>query len=420
MVGKSFTELPDAFISAGNFQEAAQTARRGLAYLEADVSAKRGNLLASLAHALAAAVSGYKSANEALREALNIASQLSDQRLEAKVLGARSLVNLNFFRLQEAAEDGFLSEQLGGSETPLQHAQQLRILLQALLGLGRLEEALRIADELERLAKKIGQSFAVAFCLSTRAWAEFGKVPDLTKLETGFQQVSKFDEKVWAPFWEVLSDLQLSLVDYVRGNWAGALSHAQVASRADPRTSSIHGLPEGTLFRQMAYAGDRASAMAILQENRALLAVSGRQNIRGSWWMLALVIEGLVMLGEQSQAAQLYPLARELIGTGALVLWPIFRLTQTIAGVAAAAARQWDAAEEHFQIAMKQAESFPTRLEQTEIRRFHAMMLMERAAPGDRERAQNLLREALESYTSIGMPRHSEITQTLLDQTARG
>jgi tetratricopeptide (TPR) repeat protein len=421
MVGRSFTELTDAFISAGNFREAAQTARRGLAYLEADVSSNRGHLLASLAHALAAAVTGYKPANEALREALNIASQLSDQRLEARVLGARSLVNLNFFRLKETAEDGFLSEQLGRSQTPLwQHAQQLRILLQALLCLGRLEEALRIADELEPLAKKIGQSFAVAFCLSTRAWAEFGKVPDLAKLETGFQQVSKFDQKVWAPFWEVLSDVQLSLVDYVRGNWAGALSHAQVASRADPRTSSVHGLPEGTLFRQMAYAGDRAGAMTILHENRAWVAVSGQPNIRGSWWMLALVIEGLVMLGEQSQAGQLYPLARELIGTGAVVLWPIFRLTQTIAGVAAAAARQWDAAEEHFQIAMKQAESFPNRLEQTEIRRFHAMMLMERAAPGDRERAQNLLREALESYTSIGMPRHSEITQTLLDQTAGG
>jgi tetratricopeptide (TPR) repeat protein len=416
MVGKSFTELTDAFISAGNFQEAAQTARRGLAYLEADASAKRGNLLASLAHALAAAVSGYKSANEALREALNIASQLSDQRLEAKVLGARSLVNLNFFRLQEAAEDGFLSEQLVGSETPIQHAQQLRILLQALLGLGRLEEALRIADELERLAKKIGQSFAVAFCLSTRAWAEFGKVPDLSKLETGFQQVSKFDEKVWAPFWEVLSDAQLSLLDYVRGNWAGALSHAQVASRADPRTSSIHGFPEGMLFRHMAYAGDRAGAMAILRENSALLAVSGQQNIRGSWWMLALVIEGLFMLGELSQAGQFYPLARELIGTRAVVLWPIFRFTQTIAGIAAAAARQWEPAKEHFRIAMQQAESFPFRLEQAEIRRFHAMMLIDRAARGDRAKAQTLLREALESYTQIGMPRHVEMTQALLDQ----
>jgi tetratricopeptide (TPR) repeat protein len=416
LVGRSFTELTDAFISAGDFKEAAQTARRGLAYLGVNVSANRGHLLASLAHALAAAVTGYEPANEALREALHIASQLADQKLEARVRGARSLVNLNFLRLKEAAEDGFLSEQLGELETPLwHHAQQLRILLQALLGLGRLEEALSLADELEPLAKKIGQSFAVAFCLGTRAWAEFGKTSDLGKLETGFQQAAEFDQKVWAPFWEVLSDAQLSLVDYVRGNWTGALSHAQAASRADPRRSSVHGLPEGMLFRQMAYAGDRTGAMAILRENRARLAVSGQPNIRGSWWMLALVIEGLVMLGEHSQAGHFYPLARELIDTGAVVLWPIFRVTQTIAGIAAAAARQWEAAEEHFQIAMQQAESFPYRLEQAEIRRFHVMMLKDRAGPGDRERAQTLVREALETYRQIGMPRHVEMTRALLN-----
>ncbi len=121
------------------------------------------------------------------------------------------------------------------------------------------------------------------------------------------------------------------------------------------------------------------------------------------------------MLGEQAQAAQLYPLADELVGTGAVTLWAMSRFTQTIAGIAAAAARQWDAAEEHFQIAMQQAESFPNLLEHAEIRRFHAMMLMDRAAPGDREKAQTLLREALESYTQIGMPRHIEIARALLN-----
>ena len=63
---------------------------------------------------------------------------------------------------------------------------------------------------------------------------------------------------------------------------------------------------------------------------------------------------------------------------------------------------------------MQQAESLPNRLEQAEIRRFHAMMLIDRAARGDREKAQTLLREALETYTQIGMPRHIEMTQTLL------
>src|ERR1700691_3943155 len=124
------------------------------------------------------------------------------------------------------------------------------------------------------------------------------------------------------------------------------------------------------------------------------------------------------MLGEREQAARLYPLVRELIETGAVVmLWPIFRITQTIAGVAAAA-RQWQAAEEHFQIAMRQAESFPERLEQAEIRRFHSVMLLERGAPEDRENARTLLGEALETYTQIGMPRHIEMIPALAKDLA--
>lgn len=42
-------------------------------------------------------------------------------------------------------------------------------------------------------------------------------------------------------------------------------------------------------------------------------------------------------------------------------------------------------------------------------------MLMDRAAPGDREKARTLLVDALENYTRIGMPRHIEMTQALLD-----
>jgi hypothetical protein len=52
------------------------------------------------------------------------------------------------------------------------------------------------------------------------------------------------------------------------------------------------------------------------------------------------VIEGLVILGEQTQAAPLYPLARELIGTGAVALCEIFRFTQTIAGLSRVSPRQ--------------------------------------------------------------------------------
>ena len=49
------------------------------------------------------------------------------------------------------------------------------------------------------------------------------------------------------------------------------------------------------------------------------------------------------------------------------------------------------------------------------IRRFHAMMLIDRGARGDREKARRLLGEAREIYTHIGMPRHIEMTRALLN-----
>ena len=90
------------------------------------------------------------------------------------------------------------------------------------------------------------------------------------------------------------------------------------------------------------------------------------------------------------------------------------RFTQMIAGISAAAGRQWGAAEEHFQLALQQAEAFPNLLEQAEIRRFHAMMLINRATHGDRGRARELLGEALATYRNVGMPRHAELTQALI------
>jgi tetratricopeptide (TPR) repeat protein len=412
---RTVNELTEALFWAGRFQEATETARRGLTYLQTEVSADRARLFATLGQARAA-IGEYEPASEALREALSIALKLSDPKLEARLLGVRSIINMEFFRPRETATDGLRSEQLGGSDLPpWQRARQLLSLHLASLHLGRPEEALRIADELEPLARKIGQSLSVAFCVSTRIWMDFGKAPDLAKLEASFQSVWKFDQEASSAYLKVLSEVRLSLVDFFRGKWTTALLHAEASSRPE-LGSAVEGYGAGTLLRQLAYAGDRDGALAILDEKRAVLPRSGQPNTAGSWLMLALAIEGLVMLGEQSRAAQLYPLARELVDTGAVVLWPIFRFTQTIAGVAAAAARQWQAAEEHFQIATQQAKSFPNLLEQTEIRRFHAMMLLDRGATDDRERAQTLLSEALDSYTQIGMPRHVEMTQALRGQ----
>jgi len=225
--------------------------------------------------------------------------------------------------------------------------------------------------------------------------------------------VFKSDPKVPAVFWDVFAQVQLSLVAFLGGDWASAAQHAEASYALEAQTSR-RGMGAGTFFRQMAYAGDREGALAILHEKRAWLPSSGQPNTMGSWWMLALVVEGLFVLGDHSKAGELYPLVRELIDTGTVVMWPIFRFTQTVAGIAAAAARHWEAAEDHFRAGLQQAESIPHRLEQAEIRRFHAMMLMDRAGRGDRQDARSLLGEARETYAQIGMLRHIEMTDTLL------
>jgi predicted ATPase len=417
MIGRTYADLTDVLFLAGRLPVATETAQRGLDCLQVDANADRVRLLAALGLVRGAAGS-LAPAYEALEEGLKIACQLLDPKLEAGVLSARSTVNSLFFRLREAAADGLLSEQVGESKTPhWQRVLQLRVLHQTQLYLGQPEEALRIANELEPLALKIGDSFSVARCRSTRAWAEFGRAPDLAKLETGLEQVSRYSQSAQSSFWEAVFKTQLGLLDFFRGNWAGALSLAHAACRSEAG-GAVEGIGVGTLFRLMAYEGNRDGALAILREKRRCLPLVGQHNAAGSWLMLALVVDGLVMLGEQAQAGQFYALVRELIDTGAVALWPISRLTHTIAGVAAAGARQWEAAEEHLRIAMQQADSFPQRLEQAEIRRFHAMVLRDRAARGDREKARTLLGEALATYTQIGMPRHIEMTYALLEQIA--
>jgi tetratricopeptide (TPR) repeat protein len=409
MIARCCTQLIGIFVWAGRMQEAIDTAVRGLSYLGTDVDNARARLLAALAQAQATA-GNWEAAQAAIDEAMSLASRLSEPKLLSRLLGARSTGNYQFLRLREAAADG---QKAGDTEAPpWERTIELQYLYQSLIFLGRLDDAAKVRDELEPLATKIGQSYSILRCRLTRSWLEFGEAPDLTKLETVLQQVLKSEPRVPPAFWDVFSEGQLCLVDFLSGNWKSALDHAQTSFRFEAE-NFLRGAGVGTLFRQLSYNGDRAAASTLLRDKRSWLPRSGQPNPMGSWWMLAEVIEGLVMLGEQSQAGEFYPLARELINTGAVAFWPIFRFTHTVAGMAASAAQHWEAAEDHFQTAMHQAEVIPHRLEQAEIRRFLAMMLMERSRPGDRKRAQRLLTEAIENYQTIGMLRHSEIIHRL-------
>src|SRR5262249_21675944 len=333
-IAKSGTELTTLFVWGGRFREATEIVHRALDCFGAEVSADRARLLGVLG-SLEGITANWEASAKAHQEALSIASELSDPGLIARVFGDRSVVNYEFFRLREAADD---AAQSCGSETTLWvRAIQLQILYQTLLLLGRMEGAAKIRDEADALATRIGQTYSIARILIAKGWVEFGATADLAKFAATLEQVFKSEPRVPTMFWDVFAQAQLSFLNFFRGDWSTALSHAHASTQARA-DNFVGGFGAGTSFRQLAYAGDRDGALAILDQKRDWLPRGGQPNTMGSWWMLVLATEGLAVLGEKQHAARLYPLLCELVDTGAVVLWPIFRFTQTVLGIAAAAA----------------------------------------------------------------------------------
>jgi hypothetical protein len=152
----------------------------------------------------------------------------------------------------------------------------------------------------------------------------------------------------------------------------------------------------------------------MLAQHQDDLPRPGQANGWGDWESLLNTVEGLAVLGDRNEAAKLYVMTLEAIDAGVAMRWNGCTLLQTTAGVAAACGRQWKKAEEHFQTALRQAHELPHKIEQPEVRRWYARMLIDRDGPGDRDKAREMLTEAIAMYRKIGMPKHIEMAETML------
>jgi eukaryotic-like serine/threonine-protein kinase len=396
------------------YQEAAEMARRRLAELGDEPTESRADFLAlvGLSYAM---LGSYVPAKDALSEATALARRLSNPKLLVRVLADLCMMNTIFLELADSLINTQTTLDLAQSDDFLWvRAGALYGQSQAFYCLGRLEEAGRITAELEPLARKIGQLVLVAACIWRRAWAEFAKNPDLRRLEAGLNESVEICKTARIPENLAQSLAQLSLVKFLRGQQSSALDCALEAAKLELEGPGyVQGFAVGTVFRERAYAGDHAGAMAVFNENLSKLPRADQPNTFGSWAFLVSAVEGLAMLGERDRAADFYPLVCRLVDTGMISLPVMARFSRTVAGVAATAARQWQSAEEHFSIALRQAEEMPDQLERAECRRFYGSMLLDRNSAGDREQARRLLSDALEDYTRIGMPLHIKLTEAL-------
>jgi class 3 adenylate cyclase/tetratricopeptide (TPR) repeat protein len=413
-VGRMSTDMCYQLGWGARFEESLEIGRRGLVALGEGVSAERCRLLGNVGRILS--LSGqYAAGSSRLAQSLEMAEQLGDQRLLGEILDQKARHHWYNAQYPEAVDAGMRAAELLRSAGDLWNlVDALWATEWSLLPLGRLDEAAKIGQELELVAASVGHLAALVHARHVRACRELMLTGDID----AYQESARDDLELARSIghgWVSVFHMWLGLGRFWRGRWEEALQDFQEAVNLEP-PGLWAGAAWGYLSLFKAYAGDSNEALAMLEQERQNLPRPGQANTLGSWTMLLAVVEGLAVLGEREEAAKLYPLVEEAIDSRALLRETGVGLLQTAAGVAAAAGRQWKKAEQHYQTALRQAHEIPVVLEQPEVRRWYARMLVDRNAPGDREKARQLLTEAIAMYRHIGMPKHVEMAEELLGE----
>jgi hypothetical protein len=157
--------------------------------------------------------------------------------------------------------------------------------------------------------------------------------------------------------------------------------------------------------------------LAIYQASWPTLPTFDKVYSHGAWSRLFGLVEALYLCGFRDDAAALSPLLETALER--VPDWISFdgRLVRTRAGVAAAAGGCWEAAERHFAVAEQHAKQMQNPLEETELWRLRAHMLLDRNGSSDLAQAEQLLQQALISYRRFGMPSYAAETERMLRQT---
>ena len=406
-------ELVRLYIWTAQPAQGVAVARQGLQALGGEPSADRCRLLGHCAWGLGQACE-LESADAMIQQALAMAEELSDPPLRGEVF---RLSSYHYYYCNRRRDQ---MEAAGRAAELLRPARALDQLADALANrqwssvlAGRPDEVARTQKETRALAERLGLLDAEAHALCSEGQRDWLATADLEAHESYLQQVMILSTSMGGQ-WSFIIEAWQSQASLWRGRAEEAHARAQSSLNLEPRANLFTGNGWGQLFLCECSVGHADSALALLDERRDGLPRAGRLNGPGAWQALLKTVEGLALLGERDRAAELYPLTMEAIATGTVVTIDASHLLQTLAGIAAAAGRRWDEAQNHFEAALRLADEMPFRSEQAEARYWFAPMLLDRNTAGDREKARELLDTALALYREIGMPTHVEMAEKLL------
>ncbi len=391
--------------------EAVQVGQRALAALADIASADRARLLSAMGWAVSLG-GDHDKAKQMFDQARALSDRVGDERALADVLHMQTRHHFGYAEFPDGVSAGLRAAEVFDREGALWDLCSVQAFVIYQDGaLGSHEQATKLADKTMAIAERLGHLGAIFLLLLYRA-REAATLADLESLEVLGPRMVDICQRGSLP-WLYVGHLCLGLVAHWRGDAERAEAELRRAVELEP-PGSFSGSSTSILLHHLAHCGHAEEVLAIYQSERPKLPSPDRVNSLGAWERLFGLVEALYLCGFSDDAAALSPLVENAIEHGPD--WINFdgRLVRTRAAVAATAGGSWEAAERHFAEAELHAKRMNNRLEQTELRRLRARMLLDRDDPGDRALAAELLQEALIDYRKFGMPSYAAETERML------
>jgi len=370
-------------------------------------SADRARLLAFGGNALALC-GNYPDGMAMIGRALAMAAAIGDQETRAEALGHRASILHHFGRIADAtpnATEAYAALARSGKRWGALTAGAR--LQQCYRWNGHQRGVISMCEDLRREAAEVGHLGAKLGVATGILEVQWMQAPNVDQLLAAATTITR--EFAELGTWGQAASLYTAFAHFDRDD-------------ADP-SAALEGAAERFGFESYRdafwayyfYASAHTHperALAILDANATALPTLGRPAFLGAWSALRWVLVGLIRLGVRTRAAGLYPHFLELERMG--FVGGFGGLTETAAGIAAAAGERWDDAEEHFERALRAANEMPHVPEQADIRYWHAWMLLARRAAGDVERSRAMLEEAIPMFDRAGRKRRKRESEELL------
>jgi class 3 adenylate cyclase/tetratricopeptide (TPR) repeat protein len=404
-------EMGYQLIWLNRFTDAFAIYARGIELLGDQNSPLRATLIGAAAN-LTGFAGSFDQADVQFADAAAIAHEFADDHALGLIEWGRTVTNWSNSRPVDAIESGRVSIE------HLRRAQDLWTLVDALAWtsfplnfIGCPREGRQLAEEGVELAMKLGHLGGEIVARRGVYFAAMLQNGDLEEYERCARDDLERCESIRSP-WVSQSHSWIATVLILRGDLEGSLRHAEEAITLEP-ASAWTGLGWSSKFLNRAMAGEVDACRMLLSEQRSLLQQAGDAVPMGHTTMLYAAAQGSAMVGLAEDAGALYPLVAERAEVVPLGVLDVV-LAERIAGMAATAAGLWDLAQEHFEKATRQSDEFPNRVERPQVLHWYGKMLLDRANPGDHERARAMLVDALDDYRQLGMPIHAAMTEALL------